>query len=137
MVDVHTKKQRSYNMSMIKGKNTKPELSLRKLLSSKKIRGYKLNYKLPGKPDIVFGKYKLVIFIDGCFWHRCPKCFIKPATRAGYWTRKIEGNVKRDELINKELKNKNWSVLRLWEHQIKKDGFKVIEKLLSYTEAKL
>jgi len=120
MVDVHTKKQRSYNMSMIKGKNTKPELSLRKLLSSKKVRGYRLNYKLPGKPDIVFGKYKIVIFIDGCFWHRCPKCFIEPENNKNFWKSKIKGNVKRDKIVNKILKKEGWQVIRIWEHLLRK-----------------
>jgi len=116
MVDVHTKKQRSYNMSMIKGRNTKPELIIRKLLSSKGIRGYRLNYKLSGKPDIVFTKYKLAIFVDGCFWHKCPKCFIEPDKNKKFWKNKINGNVERDKKVNQALKKGGWKVLRFWEH---------------------
>ncbi len=120
MVDVLTKKQRSYNMSMIRGRNTKPEISLRKLLFSKGIRGYRLS-GAPGKPDIIFPKYKIAIFIDGCFWHKCPRHFIEPATRKEFWAKKIEGNVKRDIEINRILKEEGWTVLRFWEHEIEKD----------------
>ena len=119
MVDVLTKKQRSYNMSQIKSKNTKPELKIRHFLYSKNIRGYRVNSKLPGRPDVVFTKYKLVIFIDGCFWHKCPKCYREPQTNKEYWVNKIEKNVERDKKVNKILKSDGWKVLRFYEHQIK------------------
>ena len=130
MTDVHTKKQRSYNMSMIKGKDTKPELILRKLLSSSGIKGYRLNYKLTGKPDIVFSKYRLAFFIDGCFWHKCPKCFIQPDNNKKFWKNKINGNVERDKKINKSLKKDGWKVLRFWEHLLKKDPNKVYTRIV-------
>jgi len=133
MTDVHTKKQRSYNMSMIKGKNTKPELFLRKYLFSKGLRGYRLNPKLLGKPDIIFNKHKLLIFIDGCFWHKCPKCFIKPRTNVKFWNKKINGNIKRDLNVNQLLKKEGWKVIRFWEHEINKNiescYKKIIQKL--------
>lgn len=121
MVDVHTRKQRSFNMSRIKGKNTKTELLLRKRLSSSGIRGYRIHSKLLGKPDIVFTKYKLVIFIDGCFWHKCPKCFIKPEKNKRFWMQKINGNVKRDKEVNKLLRKEGWTVIRIWEHLLRKN----------------
>ncbi len=121
MADVLTKEQRSYNMSRIKGKNTKPELLFRKYLFSKGLKGYRIGYKLTGKPDIVFPKYKIAMFVDGCFWHRCPKCFVKPATNINFWKKKIDGNVRRDKEINKILKKEGWKVIRFWEHEIKKD----------------
>ena len=130
MVDIHSVKQRSYNMSMIKGKNTKPELVLRKLISSNGVKGYRLNYKLPGKPDVVFGKYKIVIFIDGCFWHRCPKCFIQPENNSNFWKNKIEGNVERDKKINNLLKKKGWKVIRIWEHLLKKTQNHVYKEII-------
>ncbi len=130
MADVLTKKQRSYNMSRIKGRDTKPELSLRKLLFRKGVRGYRTHYKLPGKPDIVFLSKKVAIFIDGCFWHKCPKCFIEPETRKGFWLNKISGNVKRDKEVKKLLKKDKWKVLRFWEHEVKKDANKVTEKII-------
>jgi len=130
MTDVHTKKQRSYNMSMIKGKNTEPELILRKLLSSNGIKGYRLNYRLTGKPDIVFSKYRLAIFIDGCFWHKCPKCFIQPENNKEFWKKKIKGNVKRDKTVNKLLKQEGWKVIRIWEHLLKKSPNQVYSRIL-------
>lgn len=130
MVDVHTKKKRSYNMSMIKGKNTKPELVIRKMLSSNGIRGYRLNYKLTGKPDIVFTKYKLVIFIDGCFWHKCQKCFIDPDKNKLFWKKKINNNVQRDKKVNGILKKEGWKILRFWEHLLRTNPNSVYRRII-------
>lgn len=124
MVDVHTKEQRSYNMSKVKSKDTKPELVLRKYLFSNGIRGYRLHSDLPGKPDIVFTKYKLAIFIDGCFWHKCPECFKPPSSNIEFWEEKLNSNVLRDEKVNKQLVNMGYKVIRFWEHQIIKDLYK-------------
>lgn len=122
MTDVLTKQQRSFNMSQIKGTNTKPEIKLRKLLWQNGLRGYRTNYSLLGKPDVVFTRKKLAVFIDGCFWHKCKRCFVKPATRTNFWMKKIDGNVKRDRVVNQKLKNEGWKVLRFWEHQLKKNS---------------
>jgi DNA mismatch endonuclease, patch repair protein len=129
MVDVLTKKQRSFNMSQIKARDTKPEITLRKLLFEKGIRGYRIHYKLPGKPDIVFTKRKVVIFIDGCFWHKCPSCFVTPGTQTEFWMKKINANVKRDIETTKILINDSWNVLRFWEHDVKKNSEKIISKI--------
>jgi len=129
MSDVLTKKQRSYNMSQIKSKNTGPELCLRKVLLINKIRNFKTNYNLPGKPDLVFAKDKLVVFIDGCFWHKCPKCFIRPVTREKFWEEKIKKNIRRDKQINKIILNLGWQILRFWEHEINRDPEKVVKKI--------
>jgi len=118
MTDVLTIEQRSYNMSQIKGTDTKPEVKLRKYIYSKGIRGYRKSSDLPGKPDIIFNKYKLAIFVDGCFWHRCPKCFKEPDTNKSFWKEKISGNVNRDKKINRLLSNKGWKILRFWEHEL-------------------
>lgn len=128
-MDVLTKSQRSYNMSQIRAKNTKPEIKLRKALFQKGLRGYKIHYNLHGKPDIVFTKYKIAVFIDGCFWHKCPKCFVKPKTKKSYWLKKIENNKKRDKLVNEKLKNEGWLVLRFWEHQIEKEIDNVVKNI--------
>lgn len=134
MVDVLTKKQRSHNMSMIKSRNTRPELIIRKLLSLNGIRGYRINYKLVGKPDIVFTKYKLAVFIDGCFWHKCPQCFKQPENNKEFWEKKIEGNVRRDKTVNNKLRKDGWKVLRFWEHLLRKDNISVYKMI--YKELK-
>lgn len=129
MPDVLTPTQRKYNMSRIRGKNTGPEVKLRKLLWSQGIRGYRLHYNLPGKPDIVFTRKKIAIFIDGCFWHKCPRCFQEPETRKEFWMKKIECNIKRDQKNTKELQDKGWTVLRFWEHDIRKTPDDVLRKI--------
>ena len=121
MTDVLTKEQRSYNMSQIRGRDTKPELLLRKYLFSNGLKGYRVRSRLPGKPDIVFTRYKIAVFVDGCFWHRCPRCFVKPTSNITFWEKKIDGNVRRDKEINKTLRKQGWKVIRFWEHEIKKD----------------
>lgn len=125
MGDVLTKEQRSYNMSRIRGSNTAPEVALRRALRDLGLRGYRIKSPLPGKPDIVFLKSKIAVFVDGCFWHKCPKCFRAPETRKDFWKTKIETNVERDKNINGLLYSMGWKVLRLWEHEIKEDSHKV------------
>ncbi len=120
MTDVHSKETRSYNMSRIRAKDTKPELLVRKYLFSKGFR-YRLNVKkLPGKPDIVFTKYNTVIFINGCFWHgheNCPKARI-PKTKTEWWKAKITKNQERDRQEYAALKQQGWRVLVVWECQL-------------------
>ncbi|MGC2456698.1 MAG: very short patch repair endonuclease [Gallionellaceae bacterium] len=120
MADVLSKAQRSYCMSRIRGKDTWPELLLRKSLWAKGLR-YKLKSKLPGKPDIVFPKKKIVIFVDGCFWHGCPVHSQRPATNARIWEEKLNKNIQRDQKVNGELAELGWVVLRFWEHEIKQE----------------
>lgn len=115
--DVLSKKQRSYCMSKIRGGNTTPELLLRKALWRKGLR-YRLRSSQPGRPDITFPKEKIVIFVDGCFWHKYPEHFQMPKTRTDFWSQKIEENIKRDMAVNEELENMGWTVIRLWEHEI-------------------
>lgn len=130
MADVLTKKQRSYNMSRIRSENTTPELVLRKQLCKCGIRSYRLHYKLPGKPDIVFIGKNVAIFIDGCFWHMCPDCFRMPVTRKEFWKKKIRENVNRDRKINAVLTTAGWTVIRLWEHEIKRNPGKSTNKII-------
>lgn len=120
MVDTLTKEQRSYCMSKIRSKNTKPELLLRRRLFKKGYR-YRINYKnLPGTPDIVFIKQKVAIFIDGDFWHG--RDFKKRKhTYNRYWLNKINGNMERDKRVDKELVRKGWKVLRIWGKDLAKD----------------
>lgn len=131
MTDVHTPEQRTYNMSRIRAKNTGPEVKLRKLLYAEGIRGYRIHHNLPGKPDIVFIKKKIAIFIDGCFWHKCPVCFQEPATRKEFWMKKIQSNIDRDARVNKQLKEEGWKVIRIWEHEIRKEPDSAVKKVIS------
>ncbi|MFW5982990.1 MAG: very short patch repair endonuclease [bacterium] len=124
MTDVHDDRTRSYNMSQIKGKNTKPEMIVRRFLHKNGFR-YKLHDKtLPGKPDIVLPKYKTVIFVNGCFWHGHKNCkyFVLPKTNTEWWENKIIQTKLRDiEKINK-LKGLGWTVITIWECEIKKQN---------------
>jgi len=129
MTDVLTKEQRKLNMSRIRGKNTSPELKIRKMLYARGLRGYRVHYDLPGKPDIVFTKKRIAIFIDGCYWHKCPLCFREPQTNHEFWMDKINSNVKRDKEVNIMLKSDGWQVLRFWEHQVRKEPEIVINKI--------
>jgi DNA mismatch endonuclease (patch repair protein) len=122
MTDVHSEEVRSYNMSRIRGKNTKPELQVRKFLFSKGFR-YKLHDKnLPGKPDIVLPKYKAVIFVHGCFWHGHLNCkyFLIPKTRTTWWINKIDKNKANDNKVKQALINAGWRVIDVWECELKK-----------------
>ena len=129
MADNHTKEQRSYNMSKIRSTNSAPEEKVRKYLFAKGFR-YRKNVKsLPGCPDIVLPKYKTVIFVNGCFWHKhdCPR-FVWPSSNKEYWEPKIRRNVERDKINIELLQKEGWRVLVVWECELKKN---VIEERLS------
>ncbi len=132
MTDVLTKKQRSYNMSRIKGKDTKVELELRRRLRMSGIKGYRLHPKsIFGRPDLIFISKRLAVFVDGCEWHKCRIHFVEPKSNSGFWREKIEGNIKRDKIVNKRLKALDWLVIRIWEHDLKKEKInKAISALL-------
>lgn len=122
MADVHTREKRSYNMSRIRGKDTKPEEIVRKYLFSQGFRYRKNDSRLPGKPDIVLPKYKTVIFVNGCFWHGHTGCkyFVWPQNNAEFWKKKITGNISRDAQIQSELQHSGWKVITIWECELKK-----------------
>lgn len=122
MADVHTPEQRSYNMSRIHGKNTKPEELVRKYLFSQGFRYRKNDVRLPGKPDIVLPKYKTVIFVNGCFWHAHEGCkyFVWPKNNADFWKKKIESNVARDNRNYQQLVQQGWKVIVVWECELQK-----------------
>lgn len=121
MADVHSKEVRSYNMSQIKGKNTKPEMLVRKFLFANGIRYRLHDKKLPGKPDMVFPKFKKVVFIHGCFWHGHENCqyFIIPKTRTEWWLNKINTNKKKDTENTLSLRELGWKVITIWECELK------------------
>ena len=121
MADVHSVATRSYNMSRIKGKNTKPEMLVRKYLFAHGFRYTLHSKKLPGKPDIVLPKYKTVIFVHGCFWHGHDECkyFVVPKTKTEWWLNKINGNKANDAKTVQTLEQAGWKVLVVWECQLK------------------
>ena len=124
---------RSKNMSAIKSKNTKPEVEVRKLLHAMGFR-FRLHKKdLPGSPDIVLPKYKTVIFVHGCFWHRHQNCKYasNPKTRVDFWNKKFKDNIERDIKVRKELENLEWNCLIIWECQIKNKTY-LKEKLRTF-----
>ena len=121
MADVHSKETRSYNMSRIRSKDTKPELLARKFLHKNGFR-YRLHVKdLPGKPDIVLPKYKTVIFIHGCFWHGHDDCryFVVPKSRTDWWLEKIHRNKTNDRKAKVALEVLGWKVIHIWECETK------------------
>ena len=133
MADNHSKAVRSKNMSHIRSTDTKPEIIVRKYLFSKGFRYRKNVRELPGCPDNVLPKYKTVIFVNGCFWHKhdCSR-FVWPSSNQEYWHAKIERNVERDRENYHLLENEGWSVIIIWECQLKKKSIEItLERLIS------
>ncbi len=132
MADVHNSQTRSFNMSQIKGKNTKPEILVRKFLFHNSFRYRIYDKKLPGKPDIVLTKYKTIIQIQGCFWHGHKNCkyFVTPKTNREWWLEKISRTKERD-LINKiKLVKLGWNVITVWECEIRSYPEKKLAKII-------
>ena len=121
MADIKTKESRSYNMSRIAGKDTKPEELVRKHLFSKGFRYRKNVRKLPGTPDLVLPKYRTVIFVNGCFWHGHEGCkyFVWPKSNAEFWRQKIETNISRDQRKEAQLRDMGWNVMIVWECELR------------------
>ncbi len=122
MVDRLTKEKRSWNMSRIRGRDTKPELAIRSLLHRAGFRFSLHRTDLPGTPDIVLPKYRAVLFVHGCFWHRhqnCPFAY-RPKTRKVFWERKFQENTERDKNNHKALTSLGWNVILVWECEIGK-----------------
>lgn len=131
MSDKLTPEKRSWNMSRIKGKDTKIEVEVRKYLFSKGYRFRKNDKRYPGKPDIVLPKYHVAIFVHGCFWHRNEGCkdATTPKTRTEFWLEKFDKNVKNDQIKQEKLRELGWKVIVIWECEIKKDLVKTMEWL--------
>lgn len=120
MADVLTPQQRKLNMSRIRGRDTKPEMLIRRGLHARGLRYRLQDRSLPGRPDLVFPKYRVVVLVHGCFWHghNCP-LFRLPATRTEFWTEKIRANQSRDQRSYKALKAQGWRILIIWECSLK------------------
>lgn len=126
--DVLTPEQRNRCMSRIKGRNTGPELRLRKVLWRRGIR-YRLNSEITGRPDLVFPKQRVAVFVDGCFWHGCPQHGSRPKANSAFWNDKIERNIERDRFVTEELQRQGWTVLRFWEHEVESNVADVADRI--------
>ncbi|AXJ00131.1 T/G mismatch-specific endonuclease [Cyclonatronum proteinivorum] len=123
MADVHTPETRSFNMSRIRSKDTKPEMRLRSGLHRRGLRYRLHSKKLPGKPDLSFRKYRTAVFVNGCFWHGhqgCPK-FVMPKTRTEWWENKISRTRERDAAAYAKLRASGWKVIVVWECELRGD----------------
>src|SRR6266446_8458701 len=120
MADVFSKANRSRIMAAVRSTGNKAtELRLVALLRDNRIKGWRRQEKLPGKPDFVFKREKVAVFVDGCFWHGCPEHLRRPASNCEYWSAKINKNITRDRETTKRLRMLGWTVVRLWEHELK------------------
>lgn len=136
MADGVSKKKRSEIMRAVKSRNTKIEIIFREAFWKKGFKYRKNSAKYFGKPDLVLKKYKTVIFIDSCFWHGCKKHFRMPSTNRQYWKNKIKMNITRDKEVNKYYKKAGWKNFRIWEHEIKKNPEKALEKIIKFLKNK-
>ncbi len=118
MADDRTKAQRSETMRRVRSRDTSCEFLLRRALHARGLR-YSLKRRLPGKPDVVFVRARVAVFVDGCFWHGCPEHCRRPSSNRAYWLAKIDRNRARDVRVSRELAGAGWRVIRLWEHEIR------------------
>ena len=131
MADVFTKAKRSEVMSRIRGRgNERTELAMVRLLRANKITCWRRHAKLPGRPDFVFRAKRVAVFVDGCFWHGCPRCFRLPENNRMFWSRKIAANRERDKTVSAELRRAGWCVLRIWEHSLRASTTTAMSRLL-------
>ena len=132
MTDVFTKEKRSEVMSRIKGKGNKDtELAMIQILRSNNISGWRRNQTVFGKPDFIFPKNKVALFVDGCFWHSCPKHSNMPKNNQEFWREKLRKNKERDKFVTRELKKSGWKVIRVWEHELAKPE-NVAKRILNF-----
>src|SRR5688572_16461644 len=121
-MDTHDPITRSYNMSRIRSRDTLPELLLRRAVWALGLRGYRVHAPLAGRPDLLVTRARLVVFVDGCFWHGCRRCRPRPVgTNVGYWAAKILKNRRRDVRVSRALRRQGWTVIRFWEHDVERD----------------
>src|ERR1044071_1103169 len=121
MADVFTKRKRSLVMAAIRSKGNKDtEIKLAAIFRSNRITGWRRHQPLPGKPDFIFRRQRLAVFVDGCFWHGCPRHGRNPGTNVDYWSPKLARNKARDKAVSRVLRKEGWRVIRLWEHDLLK-----------------
>lgn len=137
MTDNMTPEQRSQTMSRIRARDTKPELAVRRLLHARGLR-YRVDYRVvaPGRSvraDIAFPRLKVAVFIDGCFWHRCPEHGVRPQGNFSYWEGKLDRNVERDREVATALAADGWRVVRIWEHATSSEALAAVLDALPIT----
>ena len=129
-MDTFSQRERSRIMATVRSTGNKStELKLIALLKRERLKGWRRNSPLKGKPDLVYPRQKVVVFIDGCFWHGCPKCYRRPSSRRAYWDLKVKRNRARDVEVSKILKEDGWKVFRVWEHDLNTSPKKIIHRL--------
>lgn len=127
-MDNLTKEQRSRTMSKIRSKWTSQEKKIHNYLKALKIK-HKTHPNMSGNPDLILTNSKTAVFLHGCFWHKCPKHYKEPKTNITYWLPKIEKNVERDKINSKFLKSEGWRIVRIWEHDLKNNFEKSLERI--------
>jgi DNA mismatch endonuclease, patch repair protein len=130
MPDVFTKRKRSEVMSRIRGRgNKETELALAGLFRKHCVTGWRRNQPVFGKPDFVFPNARVAVFVDGCFWHACPKHSNMPANNRTFWKKKLASNKLRDLTVNKTLRKAGWRVVRIWQHELTKSPQRSVERI--------
>lgn len=140
MADTWTKEKRSEVMSLVRSRGNKDtELVMARFFRDRGITGWRRHPRVFGRPDFAFHRHRLAIFVDGCFWHRCPKHAREPKSNLPFWSKKFCANKKRDRLVNRTLRTRGWRVLRIWEHELarknQKSLLRRILKILKDTPA--
>lgn len=130
MADIWSKRKRSEVMSKIRSHgNKETELRMIEILRENKVQGWRRRQAIEGKPDFVFRAEKVAVFVDGCFWHGCGKCYRRPKSNQAYWDEKVFKNRARDRKVNRNLKTVGWEVIRFWEHQLNREEW-ILSKLV-------
>ena len=129
-MDTFTPTERSDIMRRVHSRDTSPELALRRALWAANLKGYRVSPpSVPGKPDVAYIGKQIAVFVDGCFWHGCPKCYRRPSSNEAYWDAKVARNRQRDKMCTARLRRAGWSVLRCWEHDVAADVDKCVRKV--------
>lgn len=137
MADVFTVAKRSLVMAAIRSKgNLSTELRLLGLMRAAGVTGWRRGSRLPGRPDFIFGREQIAVFVDGCFWHGCPRCSRGVASNRTFWLEKIAGNVRRDAKVSRRLRRMGWAVVRVREHEIRQTGAGLPPRLLRVLDAR-
>lgn len=135
MADVFTKTKRSEVMSHIRSRgNKETEIALATLLRKNNVKGWRRHAPLTGRPDFTFYKQKVAVFVDGCFWHCCPKHSNMPVTNRAFWKKKLTANKSRDRIVNTTLRKQGWRVIRIWEHALTKAPDRCIQRIIKALE---